>query len=56
VYAVALSNRNSLVAKRSPRSWPVRVSSVVQVVPSFEPWSVQSRGSRSGLSLAAVSE
>jgi hypothetical protein len=40
---------------RSVKVWPVRVSSVVQVVPSAEPSSVQSRGSRSGASFAEVS-
>ena len=43
-------------AQEMANAWPVRVSKVVQVCPSVEPDSVQSRGSRSGASLAEVSE
>jgi hypothetical protein len=44
-----------LVWKRSAKLSPVRVSTVVHALPSVEPSSVQSRGSRSGASLAEVS-
>ncbi len=44
-----------LVWKRSPKDSPERVSSVCQVSPSAEPFSVQSFGSRSSWSLAEVS-
>ena len=55
VYAVSLSNVYSLVWNRFSKSSSVRVSSVVHVVPSFEPETVQFFGSRPSASFAEVS-
>ena len=50
-----MENEYCLVWKQALKSWFVRVSSVVQSVPFWEPWSIQSRGSRPAASLAEVS-
>jgi hypothetical protein len=44
------------VANRPPKLCPVRLSRSVHVVPSSEPWTVKSLGSRVGASFAEVSE
>jgi hypothetical protein len=53
-YAVVFVNVYVLVVNRSANCWFVRESTVVHVAPSFEPWSCQLRGSRSGTSFADV--
>ena len=55
LYAVSLVKLYSLVWNRFSKLSPVRVSSVVHVVPSFEPCTVQFCGSRPSASLAEVS-
>ena len=42
----AVVDRNCRVWKRLAKVWPLRVSSVVQLLPSADPCRVQSRGSR----------
>ena len=51
---VLFVNVYCLVRKRVANDSPVRVSSVVQLVPSLEPSTCQSLGSRPGESLALV--
>lgn len=54
-YSTGLAMSYDFVWNRSPKDSPERVSRVFQSLPSVEPWSVQSWGSRSSWSLADVS-